>query len=225
MNALTKTTGLAIAMFTASIAAACGSAAPPVEGPETPGGDTPAGPDAPPSTDGGGETPPATDGGGGETPAAPKAENTPLKATAMIADIKKAGLDPAKLPPMAKLTTGQKKKIMPALKKSLGFAECNGCHVEGDYKKKTRNTQIAAKMWDEFVVPLRDEKGGPLFCDSCHDGSNKVLAHGNDEAVQKFMETDYEGKLTRADKEELACTTCHGDAMDNHIIQDLWEIQ
>jgi len=224
MNALTKTTGLAIALFTAMVGAACGSAPPQVDGPVSPGGETPAGPGATAPADGGGDVTPPTDGGG-DTPAAPKGENTPLKATEMLAAIKKAGLDPAKLPPMAKLTMGQKKKIMPALKKSLGYSECTGCHVEGDYKKKTRNTAIALKMWDEFVVPLRDEKGGPLFCDSCHSGTAKVLAHGDEDGVKKFMESDYEGKLTRADKEELACTTCHGDAMDNHIIQDLWEIK
>ena len=45
---------------------------------------------------------------------------------------------------------------MPLFVKALGFEGCNGCHAEGDFKKKTRNLKIAEHMYDEFVVAMRD---------------------------------------------------------------------
>jgi hypothetical protein len=84
--------------------------------------------------------------------------------------------------------------------------------------------KVARGMWNHFVAPLRDEKGGAVFCDSCHGGAKLVLNRADKKAVEKFMEDEYEHKLTRADKKDNECGTCHGDAMELKIIEKLWNI-
>jgi len=151
-------------------------------------------------------------------------KSTPIQASKMLEDVKKSGLDLAKLPKLGKMPLAQKKKIMPLFQKSLGYADCKGCHVENDYKAETRNLKIARGMWDNYVSALRDEKGGALFCDSCHNGTAKNLDRSDKKALGKFMEDEYEHKLTRADKKDHECSTCHGDAMEMKIIEKLWGI-
>lgn len=152
----------------------------------------------------------------------PKA-SVALQASAMLSKIGEIGLDPKKLPKLADLPMGQKKKVMQLFNASLGM-ECTDCHVAGDFKKETRNKQIARHMWDEFVLPLRDAKGGPIFCDSCHAGHERVLARGDLEALKKFMEDNYEHGLTRADGHEHECATCHGEEMEMRIIEKRWKL-
>ncbi len=163
-----------------------------------------------------------------EAPAAPAAagpaQSTPISASAMEEDLKKIGIDLKKIPELGKLSPAQKKKVMPLLQKSLGMDACTGCHVEGDFKKETRNLKIAREMWNHFVVPLRSEKGGVLFCDSCHGGNKHVLNRADKKAVEKFMDEEYEHKTTLAAKGEVECSTCHGDAMEPKIIEKLWKI-
>jgi hypothetical protein len=142
----------------------------------------------------------------------------------MDAELKKIGLNLDKIPELEKLPLAQKKKVMPLLQKSLGYDTCQGCHAEGDFKKETRNMKVAREMWRHFVVPLRSEKGGTLFCDSCHNGKEHVLARADKKAVQAFMEAEYEHKLAQASKAEMECGTCHGDAMETKIIEKLWKI-
>jgi hypothetical protein len=142
----------------------------------------------------------------------------------MDAELKKIGFDMKKIPELEKLPLAQKKKVMPLLQKSLGFDSCTGCHVEGDFKKETRNMKVAREMWRHFVVPLRAEKGAVLFCDSCHSGSKLVLNRSDRKAVEKFMEDEYEHKLALANNSEMECSTCHGDAMETKIIEKLWGI-
>jgi hypothetical protein len=38
------------------------------------------------------------------------------------------------------------------------------------------------------------------------------------------MESDYVGKLTRADKKDHECATCHTDALETKIFEKLWKI-
>jgi hypothetical protein len=113
---------------------------------------------------------------------------------------------------------------MPIMQKAMGYTACTGCHVEGDFKAETRNLKISREMWNAYTVPLRDEKGGVLFCDSCHSGQPKVLNRADQEALKKFMEDEYEHKLTRADKKDMECSTCHGEALELKIIEKLWKI-
>jgi hypothetical protein len=230
MNA--KTLGLAASIALAALAAACGSATPTPAVPEAPTAPTaapvgtgaplaavptaPAVPSAAPTAAPTVPTAPAAPGG-------PSA-NTPLHPSQMLDDLKKAGVDLAAFPELEKMPLPVKKKVMPFFQKSLGFAACTGCHVEGDFKKETRNIKIARGMWKHFVAQMRDDKGGLVFCDSCHGGKDLVLNRADRPALKKFMESDYEGKLTRADKKDNECSTCHGDAMELKIIEKLWGI-
>jgi hypothetical protein len=142
----------------------------------------------------------------------------------MLADLKATGINLTKISEIGKLPLAQKKKVMPIMQKAMGYTACTGCHVEGDFKAETRNLKISREMWNAYTVPLRDEKGGVLFCDSCHSGQAKVLNRADKEALKKFMEDEYEHKLTRADKKDMECSTCHGEAMETKIIEKLWKI-
>lgn len=167
-------------------------------------------------------------GGGDKKPDAPPAaaakKSSPIRASAMLEDVKKAGIDLKKIPDFDKMPLATKKKLMPLFQKSLGFADCQGCHVKDDFKAETRNLKITRGMWKHFVVAVRDEKGGAVFCDTCHEGSPKNLDRSDRKAMEKFMEDEYEHKLTKADKKEMECTTCHTDTMEMKIIEKVWGI-
>ena len=135
------------------------------------------------------------------------------------------GLDPKALPAFDKLTPDQKRKVMPLFKQSLGFAECTGCHVEGDFKKVTKKMKIAEGMWDHFAVQLKQDGGGLLFCDSCHGGDEHILDKKNPDAVRKFMHDEYVDKLERADGKGHDCKTCHGDKLELDIFGKLWKAE
>ncbi|HRI65047.1 MAG TPA: hypothetical protein PK156_12450 [Polyangium sp.] len=167
-------------------------------------------------------------GDGGKKPDAPPAaaakKSTPIRASTMLEDAKKAGLDLKKIPDFDKMPLATKKKLMPLFQKAMGYADCQGCHVKDDFKAETRHLKITRGMWKHFVVEVRDEKGGAVFCDSCHEGSDKNLDRSDRKAMEKFMEDEYEHKLTRADKKEMECTTCHTDTMEMKIIEKVWGI-
>ncbi|HVY46077.1 MAG TPA: hypothetical protein VHB21_09370 [Minicystis sp.] len=138
----------------------------------------------------------------------------------------KAGVDPAKFPVLEKIPTPQKKKLMPFFVKALGYKDCTGCHASlTDYKTVTHNMQLTRGMWDHFIAYARDTSDHALFCDSCHAGSPKILNRADREGVKKFMESDYVGKLHRADKKPMECTSCHGDAMELDIFGKLWHVK
>jgi hypothetical protein len=178
------------------------------------------------ATDGGSEA--ATTGGDtkeGVSSAVAPAESIPIGTTSMAADFAKIGIDLKKPPKLETIKLMTKKKMMPFFQKSLGLEECTGCHAEGDYKKNTRMVQIARNMWNQFVVDMRDEKGGPLLCDNCHQGKQKLLARGDKEALAKFMEANYEKKLTLVSGDDNGCTTCHGSEMEMDIFGKLWNVK
>ncbi len=162
----------------------------------------------------------------GHAEAAKKA-STPLAPSTLLAEVKAAGVPLDK--PFDKLSMGQKKKVMPFFVKALGFKDCTGCHAPGkdtpiDPTIETADTKMAEAMWDHFVVPMRAEDKSGIFCDSCHVGSEHVLARSDREALEKFMEDEYEHKLTRADGKENSCTTCHGDPFEPKIFTKLWKL-
>ena len=72
---------------------------------------------------------------------------------------------------------------------------------------------------------LKLDKGGSLFCDSCHAGKTHVLPRHDEKAIDAFMTTEYEGKLSRTDGEDHSCITCHTDTMENAIFKDVWGIK
>jgi hypothetical protein len=80
-------------------------------------------------------------------------------------------------------------------------------------------------MWTHFVRGLRAKGGGAVFCDSCHQGKQKLLARGDKKALAKFMEQNYQDKLERADKKDHSCETCHSDPFEGKIFAKLWGIK
>jgi hypothetical protein len=158
------------------------------------------------------------------TPPPALGNNVPIRPSALLAEVQKIGVDTTK--PLSSIPLPQKKQLMKLFKQALGYDSCTGCHVADQYEKPTRNKAITRKMWDTFLVQLRDDKGGPLFCDSCHGGKAKSLDRSAMEGLQRIMETDYQGKLTRADKQPHDCSTCHGKGQEPEpkIIEKLWGI-
>ncbi|MEO7327663.1 MAG: hypothetical protein ABI193_03725 [Minicystis sp.] len=230
-----KTLSLALLFFSLSAAGAACGPPPTPETPETPAPGSSAAPTvnsvspgvtgvptvtaAPLAT-----TPPTSSTAPTATPAPAAVNNVPLQPSKMLEDVKKIGLDLRKVGDLEKIEMSQKKKLMQLFQRSMGYSSCTGCHVEGDFAKDTRNLQITRQMWRHYVVALRDDKGGPLFCDSCHAGNAKLLDRGDKKALVTFMTENYEGKLSRADKKEHGCVTCHGDDMQMKIIEKSWKI-
>jgi hypothetical protein len=224
-----KNFGLFAALFVAGFAGACGPAAPAVtpdpNATPTPSADPVASADpvvAPPATTGATAptAPPVT-----TAPPAAGPPSQPIQASKLLADVKKAGIDVTKFADLDKMPLAQKKKIMPFFQKALGYESCTGCHkAEGDFKSETRNTKIGQGCFNTFVAALRDDKGGALFCDSCHAGKSKPLARHDKEALKKFMETEYVAKLTRANKADMECSSCHGDTLELRIFSNLWKV-
>lgn len=221
---------IASSMSLAALAAACGPKVGPEPDPKAPvtrGTGTsaasaqpdvpaPKGPDVP------GPAPTAT-----PEPAPAKAQAVTVQTSKMLAEVKALGVDMTK--PMSKMNKGKKKKLMPLFQKSLGFKDCGGCH-EGsdgvfDFQKETANLEMARGMWNHYIVELRDEKGGELFCDSCHNGEAHLLPRDDKDAMQAFMTNEYEGKLTRADGEEHSCSSCHTDVFEPKIFKDVWGLK
>jgi hypothetical protein len=147
----------------------------------------------------------------------------------MLAELGATGVNLSQLQPLAEMSLEEKKKLMPLFQKALGFKDCGGCHAGGsdglDFKAETHHKKIARGMWDHFVVPLRDEQGANIFCDSCHAGKVEVLNRSNHEDLMAFMKAQYVGKLRRADGQEHTCATCHGEPMAPRIFAKLWNIQ
>ena len=89
---------------------------------------------------------------------------------------------------------------------------------------RKREDIIFAIELKHFVVGLRDDKGGPVFCDTCHAGSAKILNRSDKDAVRKFMAENYEGKFTRADGKKHTCRTCHGNYLLPNILEGIWKV-
>ncbi len=218
----------------AAVAAACGPSTPQGEVPPQPSATPSAAPSATPSV-----TPTA------EPSAAPSATPPPpppkaaapsvnVGASALLADATKI-VDLKKAGPLAKLKSADKKKLMPLFQKALGFKDCTGCHAPGkskdepiDVKVETHNMKMARGMWDNFIVKLRDEKGGAVFCDSCHTGAAGGTAHllerADRDALSKFMEENYQNKFTHPDKSEHNCGSCHGDPFESKVFAKVWKV-
>jgi hypothetical protein len=189
--------------------ASCGSP-PPAQPPPAPATPTPTASAAPTAS----AVPP--------TAPQPARASMPIQPSKLVEDAKRIGIDFQR--PLESLSTQKKKSVMGLFVRALGYEGCTGCHVEGDFDKETHNMRVARQMWDHFLVDLRDAQGGALFCDSCHGGKAKILDRSSMDAVQKLMETDYQGKLTRADKKAHDCSTCHGPGPEPRIIEKLWGI-
>ena len=65
-------------------------------------------------------------------------------------------------------------QVMVAFTKALGV-ECDYCHT-GDFDEDTPRKQIARYMMTEFSSKLVTKEGGPVNCNSCHQGNARPLA-------------------------------------------------
>ena len=155
------------------------------------------------------------------TPPAPQIAMKDPIASAMAADIQKIGLDLKNLPTMAKMVKTEKKKlrqVMDLFTKATGL-KCKDCHDADDYAKSTPKKNIASHMWDDMVRVVALADGSPVFCDSCHQGTTKVLDHTDKKALGKWMQATYVDKMARRDKKDHACATCHGAEMDMDLLE------
>jgi hypothetical protein len=225
---LNSTFALLTAVAISAIAAACG--APP---PNTPADGVAS---AKPSADAAPTAAPTTSAAATTTASAAKTADPPkpaaaakmpdFKASTAGADLKAAGFDVDKLVAMKSLKTADKVKLMPTFVKTTGM-QCDDCHDKSDKKKATPNVQIAAKMWDEYVVKMKSS-AAPLFCDSCHDGKHDFLTRADKEGkenVKKLMES-YVAKLSKKQGGDAAsCQTCHTDDFEMKIFEKVWKIK
>ncbi len=217
------TRGIRASALLALALASCGGGAPPPQAAGATAGGAPDAGRAPPAA----VTPSAPGPTAAPTPeAAPGAVTASVEITGskMIADIKAIGIDLTHPGDLAKIELSKKKKIMPFFVKALGYAGCEGCHVAGDFKADTHNKRMASAMWTHFVRDLRTKGGGALFCDSCHQGKQKLLARSDKKVLSAFMRANYEEKLERTDKKDHSCETCHSDPFEGKIFAKLWKV-
>ncbi|AKV04667.1 hypothetical protein AKJ09_11330 [Labilithrix luteola] len=140
-----------------------------------------------------------------------------MKASAMGEDLQKLGLDAKALPSLNRLPPEKLRQVMKTFNKALG-TQCTGCHEANDFHAPTKNKKIASKMWDLYVRGLVAEDGGPVFCDSCHEGKMEFLDRHDKKALSAWMDENFVKKLKRVDKKENGCETCHGDPFEPHIL-------
>lgn len=228
MRSHSLTLTLVAAMIGAAVAA-CGDSTPT---PQTPPPPTPSAatgkPDVAPPATTAAVTPRPTDTGKAPEPPRPAGDPNlmrPVTASTMADDLKEAGFDINKLPPMSKMSGAQKAKVMKAISKATGMS-CKKCHVDGDFKKDTPNRIIARHMWDEYTVALKLSDSSPLFCDSCHHNHDDILTRGPDHRseVSAYMDANYVQKFApREGGGAVACSTCHGASMEYDIFNNTWK--
>lgn len=205
---------LGLSLVASLAAAACGGGLP------TP--DVPGVPSALPS--GATPLPPASGAASVAPSAAPPAGAVvmkPIVATTMTAELTAIGLDPKKLPPIEKLEPEKLRKVMKTFTKALGV-QCNGCHNAEDFKAPTPKKKIAARMWNDFARGLTMADGGPVYCDSCHQGRMLSLDHKDKKVLSGWMQAEFVDKLKRTDKKEHGCETCHGDPFEGDFLNKVW---
>ena len=214
---------LAIALVGSALGAACGGAPAPATSPTQTATASDGGSLSPTTTAPGASDAPSASGAapGAAAPSGPTA-SVDIGPSKMIADVKAIGIDLEKPGDLSKIEMSKKKKLMPLFVKALGMSGCTGCHVENDYKAPTHNKEMASAMWTHFVRDLRAKGGGALFCDSCHQGKQKLLARTDKKVLSAFMHENYEEKLQRTSKKEHGCETCHSDPFEGKVFAKLW---
>ncbi|MGO8998213.1 MAG: hypothetical protein ACLQVI_33245 [Polyangiaceae bacterium] len=194
------------------LSAACGGAASP--GPASPAAGSSAPASAPP--------PSGAPGAGGAATFGDESFKGPMKSyapTTMVADLKALGLDPGALPPMDQLPPETLRKVMKTFTKTLG-ARCDDCHVARDFAAPTPRKAITLGMWNHLVRDLSAKDGGPVYCDSCHQGAlTPLLDRHNDRALGLWMDANYVTPLKRRDGKSHDCSTCHSDPFEGHFMK------
>lgn len=140
-----------------------------------------------------------------------------VRATSMGEALAAAGLDVRNLPPIERLTPGQKQKVMRTFTETLGVP-CLGCHAEDDFPADTRRKRIAKRMYNEIVRELTLRDGEPVYCDTCHDGTMYMLDRRDTRKLTTHMTETLVGQFARVDGRNHDCATCHGEAPDYHML-------
>jgi hypothetical protein len=142
---------------------------------------------------------------------------TNIEATKMAADLQALGLDMKNLPPLEKLDPKVLRKVMGTFTRSLGV-QCSGCHSGENFAAPTPMKHVAAKMWNEWVRGYTTG-GQPIYCDSCHQGREKLLDKHDKKALSAWMEANFVKKLDRRDGKAVECATCHGEEFDPDFLE------
>jgi hypothetical protein len=149
---------------------------------------------------------------------------TPVQPSAMASELQAIGLNLGALPPLSKVDPKTVRALMKTFAKSLG-ARCIDCHDSHDFAAPTPMKAVARGMWNHFVLGLTTADGAPIYCDSCHQGRRRMLDRSDKKALAKWMQTEYLSKLSRSDRGEHSCATCHGDPFDGEIFKHVWHAQ
>lgn len=153
----------------------------------------------------------------------PPDRQRPLKESTLLAELEKVGLKMGAFPPLEELSARQRLPVMEAFSAALGV-KCTGCHVsDKDYAAETARKQLAREMWNHFTRPLRLD-GKQVFCDSCHQGSEKILHRVDDAGVRQYMKQEFTGKLTTSGG-ALSCESCHGAPFEPRIFEKRWGVK
>lgn len=193
-------------------AAACGGAQPPAAGPEGSNDPKNGSEQGTPDT-----TPPANGMYTGEH--GPGVTAKPVANSTMLAELQNLGLDVKTMPSLAKLDPKTQRKVMGTFTKALGV-KCTHCHDESHFEAMTPMKKITLRMWDDFVRGMAFEDGSAVYCDSCHQGSAKVLDRSDKRALGAWMEENFVVKMKRRDGQEHGCATCHGDPFEGDFLED-----
>lgn len=123
-------------------------------------------------------------------------------------------------------------KLLDAFMKSLAVSigtDCDGCHVKNgtryDYEAATPNLHIAAKMWDRWLLTMKQTGGEAFYCDSCHQGKAKFLVRAtaaDQVKLDVWMKQQYVDRLQTKSGTALACATCHGTP-NNYTFLTTWK--
>ncbi len=213
---------LLLAVSLAGVSAACGPSAPapvaPIAPPTSTATATPTASAAPNAS----AAPTPTAAAPTATAAPPPPKMLPVTRTEFADRLKAIGVDVRNLPPLAKMDPQKLRLAMDYVAEATG-ADCTDCHKsEDDLKAKTPRKAVAMHMWNDWSRELTTADGGPVFCDSCHHGSLKILDRRDTEKIAEFMKANMVGKLVRKDKKKESCATCHGEPFNNEFLEK-WE--
>jgi hypothetical protein len=136
----------------------------------------------------------------------------------LVSQLRSAGLNLDTLPAhLASLPAPARDTVMQTFTTSLGI-DCTGCHDAADLSRPTPKSNIAARMWSDFVAQLTFSDGRPLYCDSCHQGRATFLDRSDTHALGLWMEKYFIDGLARRDGRTQDCFTCHGSPFDPNFL-------
>ena len=148
----------------------------------------------------------------------------PVVATTMADEIKAMGLDPNALPELGQLPPDKLRRVMKTFTKALG-ARCTDCHAE-DFSAETPRKAIAEGMWTHFVRELSTSSGGPVYCDSCHQGTmTPLLDRHDDKALSHWMDENFVAKLKPRSGKTNDCTNCHGEPLRRPFPEEMGRVR